>query len=173
MDHMGVVLIGALAAACARFPAAPAEGGPVWTELTSEHFTVWTDADPSQVSELIREMERFHHVVAEVVYPAAPGSERALAVVVRNERELSEVNSNGEARAFAADAHAPLWQPIVVLPLVGGGQFTMVHELTHLISFSVIHHQPRWLAEGMATYFETAQLDAAQTLVLVGAAGRF
>jgi Protein of unknown function (DUF1570) len=45
-----------------------------------------------------------------------------------------------------------------------------VHELTHLISFSVIHHQPRWLAEGMAAYFEGAQLDAGQTTVTVGAA---
>jgi hypothetical protein len=35
----------ALTSACARFPVAPAEGGPVWTELTSEHFTVWTDAE--------------------------------------------------------------------------------------------------------------------------------
>jgi hypothetical protein len=174
MTRLAAVLTVAVAAGCARFPAAPAEGGPLWTELTSEHFTVWTDADPSRVSERIREMERFRHVVAAVVYPAAPSSGRALAVVVRNERELSEVNSNGESRAFAADASAPLWQPIMVLALAGGGgQFTMVHELTHLISFSVIHHQPRWLAEGMATYFETAQLDAAQTQVLVGAAGRY
>jgi hypothetical protein len=149
---------------------APAEGGPVWTELTSEHFTVWTDADPSRVCELIRKMERFRHVVAAVAYPTTPSSGRALAVVVRNNRELSEINNGGEARAFSIDAMPPLWQPIVLLSLTGSGQRTMVHELTHLVSFSVLHHQPRWLAEGMAAYFESAQLDAMQTRVLVGAA---
>jgi len=170
MDRMGAVLMVALAAACARFPAAPAEGGPVWTELTSEHFTVWTDADLSRVYELIRKMERFRHVVAEVAFPTTPSSGRALAVVVRNDRELSRITNTGEGRAFSSDAMPPLWQPIVLLSLTDSGQRTMVHELTHLISFSVIHHQPRWLAEGMATYFESAQLDAMQTLALVGAA---
>ncbi len=159
-----------LSAACARFPAAPAEGGPVWTELTSAHFTVWTDADPSRVCELIRKMERFRHVAAAVAYPTTPSSGRALAVVVRNDQELSEINNGGEARAFSIDAMPPLWQPIVLLSLSGSEQRTLVHELTHLISFSVIHHQPRWLAEGMAAYFEGAQLDANQATVTLGAA---
>lgn len=173
MQRSGVVLAAVLAAGCARFPAAPAEGGPAWTELTSEHFTVWTDADPSRVHELIRKMERFRHVVAEVAYPTTPSSGRVLAVVVRDDQELSEITNTREGRAFALDAMPPLWQPIVVLSLTDSGQRTMVHELTHLISFSVIHHQPRWLAEGMATYFESVQLDAMQTVAVVGAARRY
>ncbi len=159
-----------LSAACGRFPVAPAEGGPVWTELTSAHFTVWTDANPSRVCELLRKMERFRHVTAAVAYPTTPSSGRALAIVVRDDQELSEVNNGGEARAFSIDATPPLWQPIVLLSLSGSGQRTLVHELTHLISFSVIHHQPRWLAEGMAAYFEGAQLDDSRTRVTLGAA---
>lgn len=81
------------------YPAAPAQGGPVWTELTSEHFTVWTDGEPFRVSELIRKMEQFHHVITRVAYPTAPDSGRALAIVMRNDAELSEVNNLGEARA--------------------------------------------------------------------------
>jgi hypothetical protein len=158
----------ALFVACARFPVAPAEGGPVWTELTSEHFTVWTDADPSRVRDLIRKMELFRHVTAEVAYPAAPSSGRALAVVMRNDQELTEIS--GDSRAFSMQAMLPLWQPIVFLSLTGTGERTLMHELTHLISFSVIHNQPRWLAEGMAAYFEGAQLDAEQTTVTLGAA---
>lgn len=46
----------------------------------------------------------------------------------------------------------------------------MVHELTHLVSFAVIHHQPRWLAEGMATYFESAQFAEDGTIVTLGIA---
>lgn len=169
MDRMWVVWTAALAAACARFPAAPAEGGPAWTELTSEHFTVWTDADPSRVWELTRELERFRNLVTEVAYSTMPGSGRALAVVVGNDRELSQINNNGEPRAFAFDAASPLWQPIILLSLTGSDHRTLVHELTHLISFSAIHHQPRWLSEGMATYFEGVQLDAKWTQALFGA----
>jgi hypothetical protein len=158
----------ALFVACARFPVAPAEGGPAWTELTSAHFTVWTDADPPRVCELIRKMELFHHVTAEVAYPAAPSSGRALAIVMRNDYELIEVS--GDSRAFSMRAMRPLWQPVVFLSLTGSGQRTLAHELTHLISFSVIHNQPRWLAEGMAAYFEGAQFDADRTTVTLGAA---
>lgn len=154
--------------ACARFPVAPAEGGPMWSELTSEHFTVWTDADPPRVYELIRRMELYRHVTAEVAYPAAPSAGRALAVVMRNDQELIEVS--GDSRAFSMQAVRPLWQPIVFLSLTGSGQRTLVHELTHLVSFSVIHNQPRWLAEGMAAYFEGAQFDARETMVTLGAA---
>src|SRR3954466_1111471 len=170
MYRTAVLVVLALFAGCARFPVAPAEGGPVWTELTSAHFTVWTDADPSRVVQLIRKMERFRHVAAAVVYPTTPSAGRALAVVVRNDQELSEINNGGEPRAFSIAALPPLWQPIVLLSLSGSGQRTLVHELTHLISFSVIHHQPRWLAEGMAAYFEGAQLDDGRTTVTLGAA---
>jgi hypothetical protein len=160
-----------LCVAChAGYPAAPAQGGPVWTELTSEHFTVWTDGDPSRVCELIRTMERFHQVTAGVAYPTAPTAGRALAVVMRNSEELSEVNNLGEARAMTHTAGAPLWQPLVLLSLTDTEERTMAHELTHLVSFAVIHHQPRWLSEGMAAYFESAQLAADGTMVTLGVA---
>lgn len=123
MDRRWVVLVVALAAACARFPLAPAEGGPVWTELTSEHFTVWTDADPSRVWELTRTMERFRHLVAGVVYPTTPSTGRALAIVVGNDQELSAITSTGEPRATSSDAMPPLWQPIVLLSLTGSGVY--------------------------------------------------
>lgn len=43
------------AAACgAAVPPVPGKGGPAWTELTSEHFTVWTDGDRAEVRELVQ-----------------------------------------------------------------------------------------------------------------------
>jgi hypothetical protein len=124
----------------------------------------------SPIYELILRMEKFHEVTTAIVYPTTPGSGRALAVVVASDRELRALSHSDEPRAFAADAHPPLWQPIVVLSLASSEQRTVAHELTHLISFSVVHHQPRWLAEGMAEYFESAQFDPQQPLVLIGAA---
>jgi len=171
MSRVAVVAVLALCEACnPGYPAAPAEGGPPWTELTSEHFTVWTDAEPSRVCLLIRELEQFRDMMAAVAYPTAPASGRALAVVMRNDRELSEVNNLGEPRAMTHAATAPLWQPLVLLSLPGAEHRTLAHELSHLVSLAVIHHQSRWLSEGMAAYFESAQLAADGTGVTIGAA---
>jgi hypothetical protein len=90
--------------------------------------------------------------------------------VVRNDAELSEVSNTGEARAFATAAEWPMWQPIVVLSLTGSQQRVVVHQLVYLVSQAVIHHQPRWLGEGMANYFESMQLDPSLSTVTVGAA---
>ncbi|HEX3765654.1 MAG TPA: hypothetical protein VHW23_43460, partial [Kofleriaceae bacterium] len=118
----------------------------------------------------IRELEQFRQVMAAIAYPTAPRSGRALAVVMRNDRELSEVNNLGEPRAMTHAPAAPLWQPLVLLSLSGAEQRTLAHELTHLVSLAVIHRQSRWLAEGMAAYFESAQLNADGTMVTVGLA---
>jgi len=171
MWRTGLLTILALCLGCGvRFPAAPRDGGPPWTELTSEHFTVWTDADPARVSKLVGEIERFHLVASAVAYPTAPSSGRALVIVVRNDGELSEVNNGGEARAFTHFAEWPLWQPVIVLSLTASQQRVVTHELVHLVSFAVIHHQPRWLSEAMATYFESMQLDPSLSTVTTGAA---
>src|SRR4051812_44558092 len=106
MDRMGAVVVVlvtlVLTSACARFPVAPAEGGPVWTELVSEHFTVWTDAESSPVYDLILRMEKFHQVTTGVVYATTPSSGRVIAVVMASDRELREISPSDEPRAFAA-----------------------------------------------------------------------
>jgi hypothetical protein len=165
-----LVVFEVVAACGARFPVSPLDEGPAWTELTSEHFTVWTDGDPSRVCELIRRMERLREVTTGVVYPTAPASGRALAIVLRDDEELGTVANTGEPRAFSQSATGPLWQPVVVLSLTSSEHPTVAHELTHLVSFGAIRHQPRWLAEGMATYFESMELDATRTTVKIGVA---
>jgi len=134
---------------------------------------VWTDAEPARDHQLIRRMERIRHVTAGIAYPSAPTSGRSLAIVLRTDAELVQVNNIGEARAFAYPAVGPLWQPMVVLSLASAQHDTVAHELTHLVSFAVIHHQPRWLSEGMAAYFEGMQLDADRTTVTLGAARHY
>ena len=162
-----------LAGACGTgFPAAPREGGPRWTELTSEHFTVWTDGDPPRVWEVVRRMERFRQVMVEAAYPRAPASGRVLAIVLRNDRELREASNTHEARPFAVGASPPVWLPTINLSLSSSEQYTVAHELTHVVSSAVIRHQPRWLSEGMATYFESMQLNADMTMVTFGAESR-
>jgi hypothetical protein len=170
MRRLAMLVVLGLGAACAGLPAAPGKGGPPWIELTSEHFTVWTDGEPVRVRALVRKLEQLYQVMVGVAYPTAPTSGRSVVVVLRNEQELRAVDSNGEPRAYAVPASAPLWQPLLVLSLTGSDRDdrTVAHELTHLVSFAVIHNQPRWLAEGMAVFFETVSLDADRTTGIVG-----
>ncbi len=157
----------------AAVPPVPGKGGPAWTELTSEHFTVWTDAEPARARELVRVMEHLRQVVVGVAFPSLPAAGRMLAIALRDDAELTAFSGTEEPRAYAAPAHAPLWQPLIVLSAFSNGSrgdLTVAHELTHAISFAIVHDQPRWLAEGMAQFFETVALDPARTTADVGVA---
>ena len=43
-------------------PTLPSKGGPAWVEVTSAHFTVWTDS-PERARGLIQVMEQLREVV--------------------------------------------------------------------------------------------------------------
>lgn len=176
MTVMTVGLLGVLAACGAAVPPVPGKGGPAWIELTSEHFTVWTDASPARGRELIREMERLRQIVVGVVFQSVPTSGRDLVIALRDDDELTALSPTGEPRAYAMPAQSPLWQPAFVLSAFSNRDRedrTIAHELTHAISYAVVHHQPRWLAEGMAEYFETVELDPDRTTADIGVAPQY
>jgi hypothetical protein len=168
-----VVIAGVLAACGAAVPPLPSNGGPTWSELTSAHFTMWTDAPLDRARELIREMERMRQIVVGVAFPGAPDEGRNLVIALHDDAELAALSPTGEARAYASSGGEPLWQPLFVLSAYSNysrDDRTVAHELTHVISFAVVHHQPRWLAEGMAKFFETVELDPDSTTADIGAA---
>jgi len=173
---VAIVVVGMWTACRAGLPAVPGQGGPAWIELTSEHFTLWTDADPARGRELVNEIEHLRQIVVAVAFPSAPLAGHSLVITLRDDSELSEFWVNGEARAWAGPAYAPLWQPYIVLSAFSATdriERVVAHELTHLVSFAVLHRQPRWLAEGMAQYFETMQLDPGNDQVDIGVAPEF
>jgi hypothetical protein len=156
-----VAVVGILAGCMSAVAQMPSKGVE-WHELTSEHFTVWSDADQRQVRELIGELEKVRQVIVGASFPSAPNNARNFVIVLRDDGELTEFSSTGQPRAYARTAEAPLWQPMVVMSAFSNFQRTntqTAHELTHVISSGVIHFQPRWLAEGLAQYFETLQID--------------
>lgn len=163
--------MGLVASCGAAVPPVPRDGGPAWIELTSEHFTVWTDASSERARELIREMERFWQIVVGTTFPSIAASGRNFVIVLRDDDELTAFSLTGEPRAYAMSASAPLFQPMFVLSAFSNRDLTdrtVAHELTHAISFGVIHHQPRWLAEGMAMFFETVEIDPNSTTADIG-----
>jgi hypothetical protein len=141
-------------------PPVPGQGGPAWRELESEHFTMWTDTSPGRARELIREMEHQRQVVLGVGFASSHAEGRSFVIALRDPYEVGEFLPE----QFAAYAYSggPLFQPTILLPAEGDRRqaHLVTHELTHVISYNVIRHQPHWFAEGLAEFFATVNLDA-------------
>jgi hypothetical protein len=140
--------------ACSGAPKLPSEGGDPWVELTSEHFVMWTDATPDRARELVNSMEERRQIVARAMNSASTKT-RAFVVAFRNDGELHTYVKWFYGKAFS---WTPLLEPMIVVSALGNDDRDNIftHELTHLISYSIIHHQPHWLAEGIATFFGSA-----------------
>ncbi|HEX7837310.1 MAG TPA: hypothetical protein VF469_07600 [Kofleriaceae bacterium] len=171
MLRVAAVMVVEFMACRAPVPPVPGKGGPAWIELTSPHFTIWADADPDRAREIMAKMERLRVLLAYAVFPTAPAEGRDLAIVLRNNAELRAFSATDQIRPFAVRVQLPLWQPMIVLSASserGELEVALAHELVHAISSGVIHYQPRWFAEGMATYFQTAGLDPKLVTVEIG-----
>ena len=164
-------LLGACAAGST--PGAPTsptrERPPGWIELTSEHFTVWTDSTPAQARALVRTMEHLRQVILGVSFFKASSNARSIVIAFRSRDEL-RTYLPPQFQAHAWSARNPLLQPVIVLSIdaLEGDRRLVTHELTHVVAFNVIPDQPRWFAEGVAGYFETVRLDEARATVEVG-----
>jgi hypothetical protein len=102
------------AAACgAAVPPVPGKGGPAWTELPIEHFTVWTDGDRAEVRELMQQMEQLRQVVIGVALPSVPAGGGTLVFALRDDDELAAFSATDQPRASARIGGAPLWQPMI------------------------------------------------------------
>lgn len=159
----------ALAGCAATLPALPSQGGPAWTELTSAHFTLWTDASAARGRELIAQLEHLHQIVHGVAFPDQPAGGRTLAFALRDRYEVG-VFAPEIAIAYTMAGWNPALEPVIVFDAQTGNEdgHVLAHELTHAISFGVIKNQPIWFAEGIAQFFETTNLDSRQQDVDVG-----
>jgi hypothetical protein len=54
-----------------------------------------------------------------------------------------------------------LFEPWIVVPAPNYADRleTVAHELTHYMAYQAMQNQPRWFAEGLASYFESARFD--------------
>src|SRR5262245_40726171 len=149
----------------------PSRGGAAWTEVQSPHFTVWTDTSVERARALVRDLERRRQVLlAAMNRPDNRG--RAFVIGYRSQREVQEYTGPGFL-GFAWDVDNPTGQPGMMFHAEAPDAILVInHALTHLISHGVVRHPPRWLAEGIAGYFETAELDDSGTSVRLGLAPR-
>ena len=148
-------------------PPLPGQGGPAWTEVRSEHFTLWTDAPVEQGHLLVRQMEHHRQVILRAMNDT-PSTARAFVIALRTTREVGVyLPSDVVASAWPADG-ITREAGVLLDAYTRDNDHVFSHELTHVISFGLIAHQPHWLSEGIATYFEMAELDPMSTSVQIG-----
>lgn len=147
-------------------PALPSAGGPAWTEITSEHFIMWTDAPAARGVELLARME--HHRA--VVLASLDGHSSNAKMFVLALRDAAEVAAfvPKEFAAYSWPWGNPMRRPMIVLAAdtseEQNARQVITHELTHIITYEFLPNQPQWFAEGIATYFATAKFYGRTTV---------
>jgi hypothetical protein len=159
----------ALTGGCATLPACPAQGGPSWRELTSDHFVLRTDLDEPQAQDTIRSFEELRAAMFAVMWPRASSPP--------NRTEIVALRSDAELETYV---QTPLIGGMYLSGLPFGGtilfsrtrrgekQPVVAHELAHDVSRWTFPRQPPWYAEGVARFLETIQYDRDQHQIRVG-----
>jgi hypothetical protein len=157
-----------LAVACAHVAPSHTAEPAAWHELTSPHFTVFSDVPEAAAKRAVADMELVRNALAELAW-TTPDVEKARyqVVLLATQEELREFASKGLAGFATSDAFG---EPILVVTadqdIIDDALFK--HELTHLIDKQFMVTKPRWVDEGIAVYFETLQIDREKGRLTVG-----
>jgi hypothetical protein len=152
------IVIAMWVAACGGAMAVPSEGGREWTEVSSDHFVLWTDGSSKSARELLAQFERRRRIMVTALNEPSVKS-KAFVVALRNEAETSMFVPPAFT-ALAWNVNNAIRQPGILIAMNHRWQQNVInHELAHVVSYGIIKHQPSWLAEGLAGYFEMAELQ--------------
>ncbi|MEW5739985.1 MAG: DUF1570 domain-containing protein [Myxococcota bacterium] len=136
-----------------------AHGGREVRALTSEHFIVTSDLPRDELLAETERLELLWDTFAAFFH--ADLAEASIPVVLLG--STSDVDSFAPGYAGFVSRSDP--DVLVVgAPSEPGQTNVNAHELTHLVSAYLLPRQPRWVAEGLAAYFEDATFHGARTV---------
>lgn len=147
-----------LASGCAHFECT-AHGGREVRELKTEHFVVTSDLPAGEHRAEAERLELLWDTFAAFFH--ADVASASVPVVVLS--DTSDVDAFAPGYSGFVMRRGPS-VVVVGAPAEPGQQNVNAHELTHLVSAFMLPRQPRWIAEGLATYFEDATFKDARTV---------
>jgi tetratricopeptide (TPR) repeat protein len=144
-----------------------AKDRPEWFELRSANFHVVSNAKPKRIQELTRKLEEFRYLLSGVfprmrLDPPVPTS-----VVFfkdnksyRPYRPLTPTGEPLEAEGYMQPAPEGMYLAVNL----GGFEplHTAYHEYMHLVMHLNLERAPVWLNEGLAQFFENAEIDGVE-----------
>ncbi len=166
-----VVLFGAGCSHRALRADCPAEGGHAWHEVRSAHFLVRTNLDPVPARKVTLDLEKYRRALLRAWSRDFDPPGRLEVIVLRTRGQLAEFDASGYSGFTAFTVRGP------VIVMDGGGDIysgkaaarnVQAHELAHYLSRFMLVRQPRWFAEGLATYLETVSLGKEGTEAVIG-----
>jgi hypothetical protein len=165
---VAVAVACAAPSATAQVPTAVLEHA--WSEVGTPHVRVLTDAGIARAAHVAEQLERLHEQVARTVPALARESARPRTVFVF----ASEATYRHYLPTFGGRAEdaAGVFQPgprgdwllLADAPDEALDRVAL-HEYTHALVRSVTPNAPLWLNEGLAQYFSTLRVDAADARV--------
>ena len=136
-----------------------------WYAVTSDNFTVYSDASPDDTKALVEKFEIFRVSALSVLgLRDEPDKQRLLIMVYDNARDFGRISPKNAA-GFYYDS---IFGPRMLMRSIGGDddQSVLFHEYVHfLMNQRSTFNYPRWYAEGLATVLMTTQIEDS---ILVG-----
>jgi hypothetical protein len=130
-------------------------------ELTTDHFVISSELSEPELKAEGERLELLWDTFATFFRAEVPRAR--IPVVVLEDTEVVESFAEGYAGFVIRQGPRVL---VVGAPSEKGRTNINAHELTHLVSAFMLPRQPRWVAEGLATYFEDAAFTDARTVTM-------
>jgi hypothetical protein len=138
-----------------------------WREVSTEHLTLLTNLDEKTARKSAVDLERHRRALLMMWGPQANPAGKLEVIVLRTEQDL---------QTFAGTTYAGFYvgstDTLVLAGETAGfvestaNVVVQVHELAHSVMRTMLRRQPRWLAEGLASYLETTHINASDEVVL-------
>ncbi len=173
MARLALTAAVVLTSGCAHLaPECASHGGSPWVEIRSARFVVKSNLPAADAEAAALELEYTLAALNRAMRQSVPrAGARIEAVLLRQPEEVQWVAGHAIIRGFMRhDWRGPIaviaWQRSTLFD--DDGLATLKHELTHLVAARNLGPQPRWVAEGLARYFETLTVDPRRKLVRSG-----
>ncbi|WNG15125.1 hypothetical protein [Cystobacter fuscus] len=138
-----------------------------WWRIETPHFVLRTNQSLEQARQTARLLEVYRMAMWAPWKQDGEPPIRADTVVLRSREHWAELY-DPRTPGFVQWAHTE----VVIRMAADFGRLSdsslLAHELTHFLSLFVLRNQPRWLAEGLARFMETATLHDGDRRVELG-----
>ena len=131
-----------------------------WIEVSTEHFTLTSNANEGRTKKIAIELERFRQFLAQISRGFDVDTDVPTSMFVfKNDYVYTpyKTDRKGQVRNVAGYFQPTLYRNYITLDLSAGTEpmRVVLHEYFHAVSESSIGNIPTWLSEGLAEYFST------------------
>jgi Protein of unknown function (DUF1570) len=148
-----------------------------WRAYTSAHFVVYTDDSDGAARQVVEELERATDALSRLAFPGLTLPSDRVDVVLLDTAQLHTLSGDDQlGGVFRQSTDVTASPHLLVAEIPGGGVLagigdlreTVLHEMTHRLLRLSLPRAPAWLHEGIASYWETLEIDGDTHEVTIG-----